>query len=118
MCGTKEYRERNFRPMNEARQRHVVCPESENLAFTGCSLLNVGQTLRAIPGKGGNTRAAGLRTWGPITEDALGWVDAQRHKALGVQHRQLHHLPHPLYLLLAPACIRREHKQPQFCWAL
>ncbi len=42
-------------------------------------------------------------TWRAVAEDALGRVDAERDKALRVQHGQLHHLAHALDLLLAAA---------------
>ena len=49
------------------------------------------------------------QTWRAIAEDALGGVNAKCHKLLGVQHGQLHHLTHLLYLLLAAADVRVGH---------
>jgi hypothetical protein len=48
-------------------------------------------------------------TWRSVAEDALGRVDAQLHKLLGVQHGHLHHLLHPLNLLLAAANVVVRH---------
>lgn len=50
------------------------------------------------------------RTWWAIAQHTLGGVNAQLHKLLWVQHRQLHHLPHLLYLLLAPSDVTAAHR--------